>query len=277
FLQCLRPSKPRQDPFSSSKRLMRVFRPIVEPPTNLMPIGVADLSHRRGIGTKPIGDDAPRSAIFLHDPLQKLQRRSLVPLRRDHRLQNLALVIDSPPEIAELAVDLHKDLIQMPTPLGEAAHVRYPPLSDLGGEHRAKPVPPKSDSLMADVDPALGQQILDVAQRQRVSHVHHHDQTDHFWRAVEISERVAHGPKLPQPEAARKIGLTMPAIRPIICACARSAGAAAFNIPNSPSPRERCQRRSFGSSSCKRSATACAFRLKARSILSAWIGAISAN
>ncbi len=98
------------------------------------------------------------AAIFLHDALQKLQRRSLVPLRRDHRFQNLAFVIDRPPEIAELAVDLHKDLIQMPTPLGEAAHVRYSPLSDLGGEHRAKPVP-KSDSLMADVDPPLGQQM----------------------------------------------------------------------------------------------------------------------
>jgi hypothetical protein len=46
---------------------------------------------------------------------------------------------------------------------------------------------------MADVDPALGQEILDVAQRQRVPDVHHHDQTDHFWRAVEIPERVAHG------------------------------------------------------------------------------------
>ena len=130
--------------------------------------------------------------------------------RGDPRALRSAFVIDSPPEIAELAVDLHEDLIQMPTPLGEAAHVRYSPLSDLSGEHRAKPVPPKSDSLMADVDPALGQQILDIAQRQRVSHVHHHDQTDHFWRAVEISERAAHGPKLPQPEAARKIGLTMP-------------------------------------------------------------------
>jgi len=88
--------------------------------------------------------------------------------------------------------------------------VRYLPLSDLGGEHRAKPVPPKSDGLMADVDPALGQEILDVAQRQRVPDVHHHDQTDHFRRAVEISKRVAHGLKLPQPEAARKIGLTPP-------------------------------------------------------------------
>src|SRR5271166_4504400 len=189
---------------------MRVFRAIVVPTTNYLAIRVADLSHRSGIGAKPVGDDAPRPAIFFHDALQKLQRRGLVPLRRDHGFQNLALVIDSPPEIAELAVDLHKDLIQMPTPLGEAAYVRYPFLSDLGSEHRAKSVPPKSDCLMADVDPPLGQEILDVAQRQRVPQVHHYDQTDHFRRAVEISKRIAHGLKLPQPEAARKIGLTLP-------------------------------------------------------------------
>ena len=41
-------------------------------------------------------------------------------------------------------------------------------------------------------------------------HIHHHDQTDHFWRAVEIPERVAHGLKLPQPKTARKIALTAP-------------------------------------------------------------------
>ena len=60
---------------------------------------------------------------------------------------------------------------------------------------------------MANVDPALGQEILDIAQRQRVFHVHHHDQTDHFWRAVEISEGVAHAPKLSRSERAGKIGL----------------------------------------------------------------------
>ena len=35
------------------------------------------------------------------------------------------------PEIAELAVDLHKDLVQVPSPLRITAHVRYPLLSDL--------------------------------------------------------------------------------------------------------------------------------------------------
>jgi hypothetical protein len=52
-------------------------------------------------------------------------------------------MIDGAPEIAELAVDLHERLIQMLTPVDEAAHVRDASLADLGGEHWAKPVPPK--------------------------------------------------------------------------------------------------------------------------------------
>ena len=90
-------------PFSSSKRLMRILGEIVEPTTDLLAIGVADLFHRRGIRAKPVGDDGPRSAVFLHDALEKLQCRRLVPLRGDDRLQNLAFMVDSAPEIAELA------------------------------------------------------------------------------------------------------------------------------------------------------------------------------
>src|ERR1700724_2915931 len=46
---------------------------------------------------------------------------------------------------------------------------------------------------------------------KRVSHVHHHDQADDLRRAVEISERVAHGPSLPRAEVPRAFGLTRPA------------------------------------------------------------------
>jgi hypothetical protein len=108
-------------------------------------------------------------------------------------------MVNGAPQIAELAVDLDEHLIQVPAPLRIAPHVRDASLPNLGGEHRTKPVPPEPDGLVADVDPALGQQILDVAQRQRVSHVHHHDQTNDLWRAVEISERIAHAPRLTQP------------------------------------------------------------------------------
>jgi hypothetical protein len=76
-------------------------------------------------------------------------------------------MVDGAPKIAELAVDLHERLIQMPTPLRIAAHARDASLSDLGGKHWAKPSPPEPDC----VDPALGQEILDVAQGQRVLHV----------------------------------------------------------------------------------------------------------
>ena len=77
---------------------MRILRAIVEPTANLVTVNVADLFHRCGIRAKPVGHDAPRLAISLHDALQKLERCGLVPLRRDHGLQNLAFVIDSLPE-----------------------------------------------------------------------------------------------------------------------------------------------------------------------------------
>src|SRR5271170_3130239 len=80
FLQRLHSSKQLHRPLSSSKRLMRILRAIVEPTADLLASGVADLSHRRGISAQPVGDDRPRLAVFLHDPLEKLQRRSLVPL-----------------------------------------------------------------------------------------------------------------------------------------------------------------------------------------------------
>jgi len=131
---------------------MRVPRPIVEAATDLLAIGVADLLRRRRMSAKPVGDDRPRSAELLHHALEKLPRRGLVRLRSDLRLQDLAFMVDCAPEIAELAVDLHKHLVQMPSPLRIATHLRHPLLSDLSGEHRTKPVPPKPDRLMADVE-----------------------------------------------------------------------------------------------------------------------------
>jgi hypothetical protein len=70
-------------------------------------------------------------------------------------VQHLAFMVDGAPEIKELAIDLHKDLVQMPAQLRIGSHLHDLPLSDLGGEYRPKPVPPKPDGLVADVDPTL--------------------------------------------------------------------------------------------------------------------------
>jgi hypothetical protein len=62
-----------------------------------------------------------------------------------------------------LPLIFRKTLIQMAKPLGEAADVRYPLLRDLRREDRARPSPPRLARLLADVDPMIGQQILNVA------------------------------------------------------------------------------------------------------------------
>jgi hypothetical protein len=71
-----------------------------------------------------------------------------------------------------------------------------PPFPDLRGEHRSEPVPPEPDRLVANVDAALEQQILDLAERQWLAHIHHHRQANDLGRRVEIAERIFHPPKL---------------------------------------------------------------------------------
>ena len=66
------------------------------------------------------------------------------------------------------------------------------PLPDLLGEHRTKPVPPKPHGFVADIDTALEQQVLDLAQRQRVPDIHHHREANDFGRTIEIAEGIFH-------------------------------------------------------------------------------------
>ena len=71
-----------------------------------------------------------------------------------------------------------------------------PPFSDLSSERLTEPVPPEPYRLVADIDTALEQQVLDLAQRQRVPDIHHHREADNFGRAVEISEGIFHRRRL---------------------------------------------------------------------------------
>ena len=65
--------------------------------------------------------------------------------------------------------------VTLASPVAEAAHGVHPLAAGIGSEHRAKAVPPEAHGFMADVDAALGQQILDVPQQQRKAHVHQHN------------------------------------------------------------------------------------------------------
>ena len=107
-------------------------------------------------------------------------------------------MIDRPPQVMCLAVDADTHLIKMPTPVRPVAPA-YPPPPDLAGKQRAEAIPPIPYRLMADVDTALEQQILDLSQRQWVADIHHHREADDFGRTVEVAEGISHLAKLWMP------------------------------------------------------------------------------
>ena len=79
-----------------------------------------------------------------------------------------------------------------------------------GRGHWTKAIPPLAHGLMADINSALGQQILDIAKRERILDVQQHRRTDHFGRTVEIAEWIGHQTRLRIRAACRNFSLTMP-------------------------------------------------------------------
>lgn len=66
---------------------------------------------------------------------------------------------------------------------------------------------------MADLDPALVQQVLDVAQRKGKADVHHYRHADDFWARLEVAERAAfaHAARLGgMNDKGKKVPLTLP-------------------------------------------------------------------
>ena len=138
--------------------------------------------------------------MLLHCFLEEFQYSLLVSALGDEAFQDLAFVIYSAPEVVPLTIDLHEDLVEMPTP-ATRFHTPDPAFPDLGGKHRSEAMPPVPDGFVADVDAALMQQILDVSQRERETHVQHHRQADHLFARIEVFERITflHLGTLPSP------------------------------------------------------------------------------
>ena len=84
-------------------------------------------------------------------------------------------MIHRPPQVDHLAIELHIHLVEVPSPMTKAAHRAHPLATDFAGQHWPKPVPPMADRLVADVDPALSEQVFHIPQRQREADVHHYN------------------------------------------------------------------------------------------------------
>ena len=180
LLQRLHLPEPQHRPLSSSERQVAVLDPVVGPATHLLPITAAQLIHGRAVAAQAVGGDLIWRTMTLQRLPHEGQRCRLVTGFGNETFQHLAFMIDRPPQVDHLAIQLHVHLVQMPPPLAKAAHSAHPLLADIAGEEWAESVPPEAYRLVADVDPPLEQQIFYVPQRQREAHVHQHHQPDHL-------------------------------------------------------------------------------------------------
>jgi hypothetical protein len=195
FLQRFAIFEPRYRVFSLPEWLVWVLGPIIEPsPTFLAVRNTYDL-HRSAIGAKPVRHDGPWPTIALHRMLDKFHCSPAIPPFRRENLEHLTLVIDSSPQVMRLAIDPHEHFVRVPLPL-RIAPVLDTTLANLGSKHWTESIRPEPYRLMADVDAALEHQILDMAQRQRITDVHHRREADDLGRTVEMAERIFHPPKL---------------------------------------------------------------------------------
>lgn len=120
-----------------------------------------------------------------------VQRCLLVPPLRDEALEHLALALGGTSKIVLHAVDPHEHLAEAPAPMRERPHRLGPAATDLGRKDGAKPPPPEARRLVRDIDTALVQKVLDVAQRKWVANVHYYREADDLGRCLEIAENVS--------------------------------------------------------------------------------------
>src|SRR5205807_9504986 len=93
---------------SSSHGLMRILCPIILPEPLLMRTGQSETAECCGVGTQFVGDQQfRREAVLLEQLAHQPQRRPAVAPALDKQVEDLALVIDGPPEVHPLPGDPH--------------------------------------------------------------------------------------------------------------------------------------------------------------------------
>ena len=120
-------SEPEHSSLSSSEWQMTVLNPIVGPAANLTLLVIAELGHRG----------------FLIAPFRHVT------------LQNLVFLVDRPPQVNHLPVQLHVHFVEMPAPVSETPHRAHPLPPNVARKQRPEPVPPHPYRLVANVDAAI--------------------------------------------------------------------------------------------------------------------------
>ena len=97
-------------------------------------------------------------------------------------------MIDGPPKVMLLTVDLHENLVHVPLPFRECAQLLDSLSAYLRSKHRTEAVPPIADGFVTDIDTTLVKEIFDIPQRKWKPDVQHHRQADDLGTGFEVLE-----------------------------------------------------------------------------------------
>ena len=133
------------------------------------------------IASQLVGDPLPRrSPLSLQELAEKALSSSRVPAARDQNIQDVAVLVHRPPEIAALPADRDEDLIHMLDIAQPAMPTAQVPSK--GGTEFATP---HSDRLVGDCDTALGEKVFDIPEAEGEPMIEPHSVTDDLgWEAV---------------------------------------------------------------------------------------------
>jgi hypothetical protein len=143
FLQTSHTPKAQQRTFSSSKRLMRVLTPIVQPTAGFLLLCIAYFSHCSAVGSQFVDHDDMRVFIASHRFFKEFQCRLAIPSLGDIAFQHFSFVANSSPEVVDFTVDLYRHLVQMPLPIRMSNKSLNPFSSDLRGKLTKPPCSPQ--------------------------------------------------------------------------------------------------------------------------------------
>ena len=141
---------------------------------------------RRYAGVLVRGDPQRPEAGHLDQPAQEPPCRLLVAVLAEHRIDQRAITVDGPVQVAPASRDLHVRLVQVPG----GASLFSALCAQLRSEQRSEAELPSADGLVRDLETALEQRLGDIAEAQLVPQAQSTASSTMsvgYWRIVEWS------------------------------------------------------------------------------------------
>ena len=147
---------------ASARRLVGDYGPVVGVAGRVVDHGRHDHAVRGTVAPEAIGDQAAGDTAAPLEQLAKEPRGGVaIPVRLEQDVNDLAVLVDGPPEVLTLATNGHEELVEMPRVADRPGPMPEPP-----GEREAEGLAPVPNGFVRDADAAVREEVFDVAEAQ---------------------------------------------------------------------------------------------------------------